>query len=129
MDINAQIELANLYEQAPILVELEKLRMQHQHEERIVTIQAEASLKAFEAIAPGVKVNIFGNGGQAGQIMTNLMSLSHGMGVIRDEVPLVDDLLSRNGSGPNGNMAGAVANQLGQFGPYLRQVWINTREP
>ena len=94
--------------------------MQHEHEERIVTIQPEASLKAFEAIAPGVKVNVFGNGGQVGQIMTNLMSLSPGIGVVPDEVPLVDDLLSRDGAGPNGGLSNAVADQLGQSGPYLR---------
>ncbi|MCA9984067.1 MAG: hypothetical protein KDE59_07225, partial [Anaerolineales bacterium] len=122
VDINAQKQLADLYEQAPVLVELEKLRMQHEHEERLVTIQAEASLKAFEAIAPGVRVNIFGNGGQTGEIMSNLLSLGHGVGMLREEIPWVDNVLSRNGSAPNGGAQSAVAEQLRQFGPHLRTV-------
>ena len=122
LEINAQTRLAKLYEEAPILIELEKLRMQLQHNEKMATIQAEANLKAFEAIAPGVKVNLFGNGGQAGQILSNIMSISHGLNVVSDEVPLVGQLLGQNGRHANGELLTEIAPQIGQFLPYLKQM-------
>ena len=122
LEINAQTRLAKLYEEAPVLIELEKLRMQLQHEEKMVTIQAEANLKAFEAIAPGVKVNLFGNGDQAGQILSNIMSISHGLNVVSDEVPLVGQLVGKNGRHDNGELLSEIAPQIGRFTPYLKQM-------
>lgn len=116
VDINAQRELAELYEHSPILIDLEKMRMRLTHEEKLATIQAEASLKVFEAIAPGVKIHIVGDGGAMGKVMSNLMSLSHGLNVVSEEVPLVRQLLGQNGDG-----AGLVE-KFGQFTPYLRRV-------
>ena len=131
VDINAQKELALLYEQAPVLIELEKMRMQLEHDEKIASIQAETSLKAFEAIAPGIKVNIFGNGGQTGQILSNVMSLSHGLNQIGDEVPFVNNLLSfGNGNGANGSISreqlAQWTPQLTQFVPYLQTLVAET---
>ena len=131
VDINAQKELALLYEQAPVLIELEKMRMQLDHDEKIASIQAETSLKAFEAIAPGIKVNIFGNGGQTGQILSNVMSLSHGLNQIGDEVPFVNNLLSfGNGNGANGSISreqlAQWTPQLTQFVPYLQTLVAET---
>ncbi len=119
VEINAQKELALLYEQAPILVDLEKMRMQLNHEEKIATIQAETSLKAFEAIAPGIKVNIFGNGGQTGQLLSNVMALSHGLNQIGDEIPFVSNLL--NGSQGDGESTSVSRQQLAQWTPRLAQ--------
>lgn len=101
VEIAAQKELALLYEQAPALIELERIRMTLSHEEALARIRAEASLKAFEAIAPGVKIHLFGNGGQTGQILTSLMTLSHGLTAVGEESPLVGSLL--NGQASNGH--------------------------
>ncbi len=94
VDIAAQKELADLYSTAPALIELEKAKMKYEHEAKIAEIQANASLSAFEAIAPGIKINLIGNGGQMGEILTGLMSLSHGLVAIGDEVPAVGSLLN-----------------------------------
>lgn len=131
VDINAQKELALLYEQAPVLIELEKMRMQLEHEERIATIQAETSLKAFEAIAPGIKVNIFGNGGQTGQILSSVMALSHGLNHMGEEVPFVNNLLNfNNGNGAAGSISrqqwAQWTPQLTQFVPYLQTLIAET---
>ena len=124
VEINAQKTLAQLYDQAPVLVDLEKLRMQQNHEQQLATIRAEASLKAFEAIAPGIKVHIFGNGGQTGQIMTNLLSLSHGLNAVGDEIPLVGQFLGQNGhvNGDGNGQIMALLPKLGRFVPYLQQL-------
>lgn len=123
VEIEAQEKLALLYGQAPVLVDLERLRLQLSHQERIATIQAETSLKAFEAIAPSLKVHIFGNGGQTGQILANMMALSHGLTQVGEEVPLVGRMLnpSENGAGEPVVLANWLP-QLSQFGPYLQQV-------
>ncbi|MCP4363132.1 MAG: hypothetical protein GY796_34455 [Chloroflexi bacterium] len=125
VEVNAQKQLAKLYAEAPVLVDLEKMRLQHSHDEKVATIQAEASLKAFEALAPGVKIHIFGNGGQTGQIMANVMALSHGLTQVGDEVPLVGNLLNL-GNGPvdgvNGRQLSDFIPRLSQFTPYLQQL-------
>ncbi|KAA3664614.1 MAG: hypothetical protein DWQ04_04835 [Chloroflexi bacterium] len=120
VEINAQKQLAQLYDKAPVLIEMEKLRMQLDHEEKLARINTEASLKAFEAIAPGVKVHIFGNGGQTGQIMNNLMSITHGLNAVGEEVPLVGQLLGHG----NGRSPATTLNltKLAQFKPYLQKV-------
>ena len=116
VEINAQKELAQLYKQAPVLIELEKLKMQHNHDEKLATIRSEAQLRAFEAIAPGVKINIFGNGGQTGEVMANLMSISHGLTMVGDEVPAIGNLLSKS----NGN--GLSLPTFQKFTPFLKQL-------
>lgn len=118
VDINAQKELANLYEEAPVLVELEKVRMQFEHESKIAEINANASLKALEALAPGIKVNLIGSGGQMGEILTGLMSLSQGLALAGEEVPMIGKLLDSTAASldghANGDMSGLV--------PYIRQL-------
>ncbi|WP_420641986.1 hypothetical protein [Candidatus Leptofilum sp.] len=122
VEIEAQEKLASLYGEAPVLVDLERLRLQLTHQERIATIQAETSLKAFEAIAPSLKVHIFGNGGQTGQILANVMALSHGLSQVGEEVPLVGRLLNPGENGADEPLV--LVNwlpKLSQFGPYLQQ--------
>ncbi|MFK7805145.1 MAG: SPFH domain-containing protein [Anaerolineae bacterium] len=112
VDINAQKELADLYQASPVLIELEKARMKFDHEAKIAEIKTSASLKAFEAIAPGVKVNLIGSGGQMGEIMTGLMTLSHGIAAIGDEVPMVGNLLS----------SGSSTGDMNSLLPYLQKL-------
>jgi hypothetical protein len=123
VEIEAQEKLALLYGQAPVLVDLERLRIQLTHQERIATIQAETSLKAFEAIAPSLKVHIFGNGGQTGQILASVMALSHGLTQVGEESPLMGRLLGQSENGASAPLVSASwLPQLNQFGPYLQQV-------
>ncbi len=118
VEINAQTQLAELYDKAPVLVELERMRVEFEHEERLANIRAETQLKAFEAIAPSMRIHIYGNGGQASQILTEVMSFSHGLQQLSDEVPVVGRLLK--GSDHNG--AALSLNGLSQFLPYIQQI-------
>ncbi len=93
IDIEAQRELADLYAQAPVLVEMEQLRMQLSHEQEMARIQAETSLKAFEALAPGIKMHIYGHGGQVNELVSNVMSLSRGLTIVGEEVPWMGRML------------------------------------
>ncbi|MEM9777434.1 MAG: SPFH domain-containing protein [Chloroflexota bacterium] len=116
VDINAQKELADLYQKAPALMELEKARMAYDHEVKIAEINAKASLAAFEAIAPGIKVNLIGSGGQMGEVLTGIMSLSKGIVAIGDEIPAVGNLLN----GSNGSLNGLLGNSGASLLPNLQ---------
>lgn len=117
VEIEAQRKLVELYDQAPVLVELEKMRMDFEHTERIAAMQIEAYTKAFEAIAPGVKVHIYGNGGQTSQILTDLMSLSHSVGIAGQEIPALGRII--NGDATSTTPFGE---RLRGFVPYIQQV-------
>ncbi len=117
VEINAQRELVKLYDQAPVLVELEKLRMQFAHDAQIETLKMDAYLKAFEALAPSLQVRIYGGGGQTTQVITELMSLAQGVQYLGEEVPLVGRML---GTGSDGE-PGTLLPRLAEFGPYIRQ--------
>lgn len=93
IEISAQRQLAKLYQDAPVLVDLEKARLAYAHKTRLAEIQADASIRAFEAIAPGIKINVVGNGGQIGSIMSNVLTLSHSINAVGDEIPAVGRLL------------------------------------
>lgn len=120
LDIRSQKELADLYQAAPVLVDLEKMRMQLAHDQEIAKIRAEASLKALQALAPGVKINLFGNGNQAGDILAGLMNLTHSLQLAGEEVPLVGRVLGQASSGELNYQA--VLPYLEQFRPYVGQV-------
>ena len=121
VEINAQKQLAALYEQSPVLIELEKIRMEHAHKERLTQMQMEANLRAFEAIAPGVRVNVFGGGGQASQLFTDLLGVAQGVRLLGEEVPAVSQWL--NGVANNGSSGHpGVLHQLGVLMPSIRQV-------
>ncbi|MFO7537479.1 MAG: SPFH domain-containing protein [Chloroflexota bacterium] len=125
VEIAAQKEFALLYEQAPILVDLEKLRIQFSHERELAQIRTEASLRAFEAIAPGIKVHIFGNAGQTGEIFSNLLAISHGLTAVGDEIPMIGNLVGSPGSPGSHNGHGAYADllpKLATFTPYIRRL-------
>ena len=112
VDINAQKQLVALYDKAPILVELEKLRMQYEHDEKITTLQMDAYLEAFKAIAPGVRVNIFGSGDQTSNIFNNLMAFTHGLNSASDNIPLLKQLI-KDGKDSEG------LNLLKKFQPFM----------
>ena len=129
VEINAQQKLVDLYEKAPVLVELEKMKLEHAHRERIVTMQVEAYKEAFMAMAPGVKVHIYGNGGQTSKIITDLMSFSQGISLLGEEVPLVGRILNPNNTtaaGEPGDVEPSTVNwmrdNLGSFAPYIQDI-------
>ncbi len=120
VEIEAQRQMVGLYDKAPILVDLEKLRMQYEHEMQMAQVQMEAYLRAFEAMAPGLQVRIYGNGGQTSQIITDLMGVAQGVNYLGEEVPAVGRVLSGvSGNGASGD--GALLPKLQQFVPYLRE--------
>ncbi|MGB1253759.1 MAG: SPFH domain-containing protein, partial [Candidatus Promineifilaceae bacterium] len=118
VDINAQKSLASLYQEAPVLVDLEKMRMELEHKERITQLQNEMQLHIFEALAPSMKINIIGNSGQVGQVMSNVMAFSQGMNAIGDEIPAIGNLL---GNSEQPNMAGLMSS-FGTILPHLRSM-------
>jgi hypothetical protein len=118
IEINAQRELAKLYGQAPVLVDLETLRMQHEHEARIREVEVEGYLQAFEALAPSLQVRIYGGGGQTTRVITELMSLAQGVRYLGDEVPALGRML---GDG-DGDALTAFLPRLAALRPSIRQV-------
>ncbi|MBT3314464.1 MAG: hypothetical protein HN390_07600 [Anaerolineae bacterium] len=118
VEINAQKQLVALYDKAPVLVELEKIRMEHAHQEKITTLQMDAYLKAFESIAPGVRVNIFGSGDKASRVFNDMMSLSHGVGALGEEIPLIGRFLENESA----ESATPIWGKLRQFLPYVQEI-------
>ncbi len=104
VEIDAQRELVQLYTEAPVLVEIEKLKMQLAHKERITQMQMDSYLRAFEAIAPSLHVNVYGNGGQTGKIITDIMGLAQGLRTLGSEVPIVAQMIdgTLNGAAEKG---------------------------
>ncbi len=119
VEIKAQEQLIQLYDQAPVLVEIEKMKLEFEHHEKLAQMQTEAYLRAFEAIAPGVRINLYGNGGQASQIFNDVMSLAHGVNALGEEVPAIGRFVNGTDGPSNGLLS---PNGLGQFMPYIQQV-------
>ncbi len=118
VEINAQRELVKLYDQAPVLVELERLRMQQGHEAKLKELEMNAYLHALEALAPSLQVRIYGNGGNTAQVITDLMSVAQGVRYLGEEVPAVGRVI-------NGDSDHALANlvpKLAAFKPFIRQI-------
>ena len=123
VEINAQRELVQLYNEAPVLVEIEKLKMHLAHKERITQLQMESYLRAFEALAPSLKVQVYGNGGQTGKIITDIMGLAQGLRSLGEEVPAVSRLVDGVVDGAlAGESSLASALNLGAFLPYIQQI-------
>ena len=123
VEINAQRELVQLYNEAPVLVEIEKLKMHLAHKERITQLQVESYLRAFEALAPSLKVQVYGNGGQTGKIITDIMGLAQGLRSLGEEVPAVSRLVDGVVDGAlAGESSLASALNLGAFLPYIQQI-------
>lgn len=123
VEINAQRELVQLYNEAPVLVEIEKLKMHLAHKERLTQLQMESYLRAFEALAPSLKVQVYGNGGQTGKIITDIMGLAQGLRTLGQEVPAVGRLVDGVVDGTlNGEASLASALNLGVFLPYIQQI-------
>jgi hypothetical protein len=126
VEIKAQQRLVDLYDRAPVLVDFERLRMQYEHEERLTQMKLETSLKAVQAIAPGVRVRIFGNGGQNGSLIGDLLSFTQGLDVAGEDIPIIARFLSGSDGkvDSNGSKPG-----LSRFLPYIQQVFsdVNPR--
>ena len=84
----------------------------------LTTLQVEAYLKAFEALASNMQVRIYGNGGQTTQIVTDLMSIGQGVRYLGEEMPFVERWLGANKS----SAAGGFLAKLVDFMPFIRQV-------
>lgn len=123
VEINAQKRLVELYDQAPVLVDLERLRMQYSHEEKLAMLRWETSLKAMQAIAPGVRVRIFGNGNQTGKMISDLFSFVQGMDMIGEDAPVLKRLLGSETAIERENMENL--NFLTRFTPYIQQLFAN----
>lgn len=119
VEIHAQRELVQLYNEAPVLVEIEKLKMHLAHQERITQLQMESYLRAFEALAPSLRVQVYGNGGQTGKIITDLMGLAQGLRSLGEEVPAVGRLVDGALDGESALFDGF---KLGEFLPYIQQI-------
>lgn len=115
VEIDAQRALVKLYDEAPVLVDIEKLKMQFEHEETLTRVQMETYLKAFEALAPSLQVRIYGSGDQTGRIITDLMALAQGVNYLGDEVPVVGRVLSGEGG------TSKLLPRLAEFTPYIRE--------
>ncbi len=115
VEIDVQRALVKLYDEAPVLVDLEKLKMQFDHEQAITRLQMETYLKAFEALAPSLQVRIYGSGDQTGRILTDLMSLAQGVNYLGDEVPMVKRVLSGE------SRSAKLLPRLSEFAPYIRE--------
>jgi hypothetical protein len=124
VEINAQQSMIQLYQQAPVMVELERMKMQMAHEERLTQLRLEANLRAFEALAPSLRVHIYGNGGQTSRIIGDVMALAQGLRVLGEEVPavgrLVEGVVSPNGE--EGDLSILSKLSLPAFVPYLQQM-------
>ena len=120
LDITSQQKMAKLYEEAPVLIELEKVRMQLTHEEKMAQIRAETALRGLEALAPGIKMNLFGQGGQMGEMLNNVFALAHGVNMLGEQVPVVGRWLETSES-PNAP-AGMSLPLLGELRPHLQTV-------
>lgn len=124
VEINAQQAMIQLYQQAPVLVELERMKLQMAHEERLTQLRLEANLRAFEALAPSLRVHIYGNGGQTSRIIGDVMALAQGLRVLGEEVPavgrLVEGVVTQNSNDGDLNILSKL--NLPAFAPYLQQV-------
>ncbi|MEZ4681228.1 MAG: hypothetical protein R2932_44140 [Caldilineaceae bacterium] len=125
VEIDAQRAMVQLYNEAPVLVDIERLKLQLAHKERLTQIQMDGYLRAFEALAPSLRVNVYGNGGQTGKIITDLMGLAQGLRTLGEEVPVVGRVIE-------GTLTDATAGldaidfpwqsfNLAQWLPYLQQ--------
>lgn len=120
VEINAQRELVGLYNEAPVLVELEKLRIQLAHEKELTAMQMDAYLRAFQALSASMNLRIYGNGGQTTQIITDLMSVAQGVHYLGDEVPALGRLTASDGDGtPRG--LDQLVSKITAFVPYIRE--------
>lgn len=123
VEIEAQKSLATLYEQAPVLVELEKVRMELSHKERVEQIRTEAQLKVVEAIAPSMKIHVYGNGGQMSELMGSVLAFSQGLNLVGEEVPAVGNWLNGNGSQQDASLA--LEQRYANLLPHMRSLLAN----
>ncbi len=116
VEIEAQRQLVELYDKAPVLVEMEKLRMQYEHERELTQVQMETYLQAFEALAPSMEVRIYGGGDQTTRIITELMQLAQGVRYLGAEAPVVGRILE----GKSG-VQQPLFSRLSHLGPYFEE--------
>jgi hypothetical protein len=119
-ELEAQREQLKLFEKAPVLVELEKMKMRMNHQERLAQMQMDAYLQAFMALAPNVRMHIYGNGGQVSKLMTDVMSFTRGLQVMGEEIPTIGKLVGS--SQEDFSQVEVAGVDLSSFTPFIRQV-------
>lgn len=121
VEIGAQRELMELYNQAPVLVDLEKLRLHLDHEKEITAMQVDAYLRAFQSLASSMNLRIYGNGGQTSRIITDLMSVAQGATYLGEEVPALGRLVKTSGDGASPQGLELLFVKLSRLVPYIRE--------
>ena len=104
VEIDAQATLAQVYAQNPVLVELEQVRMRQGHEQKLAEIRINGQIALMSALASqlDIRAHLIGNGGQMGNVLAQIMSLTSGYEFLSSESPTLKGLLSRNGSNGQG---------------------------
>ncbi len=121
---------AKLYEQAPVLVEIEQLQMRYQHAQHITTIEANARLDALRAIAPqlNLNANLVGSGGQLGTVLAQVLNLINGTQILTQELPALQGILGHGFDNPdNGDFGQIISKVIEQAKPYLTQIADNVQ--
>ena len=119
---------AELYQQAPVLVELEQIQLRFQHDQKIAEIEADTRLEALRAIAPqlNLNANLVGSGGQLGSVLAQVLNLVNGTQILAQEVPALQGILDRGLNGDdNGDLGQAMSRMMAQARPYLAQIADN----
>ena len=88
-------------------------------------MQMDSYLRAFEAIAPSLHVNVYGNGGQTGKIITDIMGLAQGLRTLGGEVPMVAQMIdgTLNGTVEKGTDNATAENEW-QIGGFTLTRWL-----
>ncbi len=115
VEIDAQAALAEVYAASPVLVDLEKIRLQHAHEQNIAQLRLNAQIAMMQALAPQLNVNakLIGNGTQMGSLLSQILTLSAGYEVLSEEVPVVNGLFRPNGDVNVGSIMRGTSDLLG----------------
>ena len=116
VEIDARRQMVELYDKAPVLVDMEKLRLQYEHERELTQVQMQTYLQAFQALVPSMEVRIYGGGDQTTRIITELMQLAQGVRHLGEEVPAVGHILE----GKSG-VQQPLFSRLSHLGPYFEE--------
>ncbi len=102
---NAEIErlkqMALLLQGSPELMQLELLRQQQAHAEKMAEIEAKRATAIAQIMAPQmhVQANLIGDGGKTSAFMAQMMSIATGMNAVGQQVPLVGSIIGTNSDG------------------------------
>ena len=105
IQITAQQQLATLYAEAPILVELEQQQRQLAHALELARVDAAARVQIMQALAPNIHLHLVGDGGKLSQFLSQVLAFGDAYQTMGGTLPMLADGL------PNGV---TVGNSLGE---------------